>query len=989
MKGIHKKVSMVRSILIFLLLIVTSLSLLADTKTFTSTNSILSSGKRGGAKFTLSIANVDSADTIKTSDDVDLILNVKPAESDIGKKADLFNVVQFGKTWWMLTLDGVYVPWSLSLKKLEPFKENVNLETDFDVSFLSGNFSASKEIKYFFAYLAEDANALNVTPKAFKFSVEESDDSNSSGVKNALSLYEKDIEKNVVQTKCIACHVTGGLARDTFLIFSRENELSIENNFNTFKNLIAEKNDFGKYILSKVNGGASHQGGVQISKGSDEYVHFSAFIDALASSINPNSRLINFGESTGGSRNSSNILSNIILEDDSETLRRAALLFAGRAPTNQEKSQFLKGDESDRRGIISNLMSEPYFHNFIVESVENRLFLHGGDGPGLFNAHLSPYAYLRQAVCDAERDLPPNTQDNNLRGKIMNYARRTGHELFYHVISNDLPYSEILTADYMMMNNFLNDLLKGSASFRQDEDETVFKPSKIQGYFEWGEYDQSEELVNRFPCPENLGDPVSPFPHAGILSDQAYLDRYPTTATNRNRARARWTLYHFLDIDVEKSSQRPVDPEVLADTNNPTMNNPSCTVCHAVLDPVAGAFQNWNDFSLWQPVGGALDLNYKHPPDGSETEYEYGDYWYRDMRPAGLFEKIIEDQDYALQELASLIVKEPGFRTSAVKFWWPAIFGSPLLDRPASPGDYGYQEAILAYDSQQEAVKRFAEGLDQSNLNIKDMFINMVLSPWFRGESAENSDFANAQLLSDLGSEHKLTPQQLFEKTKRLAGYAWGLQIWDLDRPWNGEPTQYGDLQTLRVLYGGTDSKGVLSLQQELTPVMLSVALNNAATSACPIVLKEFIKDSDSRKLFSLVEEVTTPDSSPGRIKDQIVSLYSKLHGKQYRVDDYEVEIVFELFESVWSDKRKNTLGDTSTCRIFEDATYFDEILDELGLESTDSLITYNEQYQSREYDWSAAWDVIKPHFQDPNHTKNAWVAVLMYMLSHYDYLYE
>ena len=980
---------MLRFFLISLLFIVTPSSLLADTKTFSSTNSILSSGKRGGAKFTLAITNVDSADTIKSSDDVELILNVKPAEDDIGKEADLFNVVQTGKTWWMLSLDGAYVPWSLSLKKLEPFKENVTLESDFDVSFLSGNFNATKEIKYFFGYLTEDANVLNVTPKAFKFSVEESGDSDSSGEKKALSLYEKDIESKIVQTKCIACHVTGGLARDTSLIFSRENELSLENNFNTFKNLIAEKNDFGKYILSKVTGGASHQGGVQISKDSDEYVDFSAFIDALASSINPNSKSINFGEPADSSTNSSNILSNIILEDESETLRRAALLFAGRAPTNHENSQFLKGDESKRRGIISNLMEEPYFHNFIVESVENRLFLHGGDGPGLFNAHLSSYAYLRQAVCDAERDLPPNTYDNNLRGKITNYARRTGHELFYYVISNDLPYSEILTADYMMMNNFLNDLLDGSASFRQDEDESVFKPSKIQGYFKWDQYDQSEELVNRFPCPENLGDPVSPFPHAGILSDQAFLDRYPTTATNRNRARARWTLYHFLDIDVEKSSQRPVDPEVLADTNNPTMNNPSCTVCHAVLDPVAGAFQNWNDFSLWQPVGGSLDQNYKHPPDGSETEYEYGDYWYRDMRPAGLFEKTIEDQDYALRELASLIVKEPGFRTSAVKFWWPAIFGSPLLDRPASPGDYGYQEAILAYDTQQEAVKGFANGLDQSNLNIKDMFINMVLSPWFRGESAENPDFANAQLLSDLGSEHKLTPYQLFDKTKRLGGFAWGLTHYDLDRPWYGEPTQYGQLQKLRVLYGGTDSKGVLSLQQELTPVMLSVALNNASTSACPIVLKEFIKDSGSRKLFSLVEEVTTPNSSPGRIKDQIIRLYSKLHGKQYSVDDYEVEIVFELFESVWSDKRKNTLGGTLTCRLLDDATYFDEILDELGLENTDSLITYNEQYQSRQFDWPAAWEVIEPHFQDPNYTKNAWVAVMIYMLSHYDYLYE
>ena len=30
-------------------------------------------------------------------------------------------------------------------------------------------------------------------------------------------------------------------------------------------------------------------------------------------------------------------------------------------------------------------------------------------------------------------------------------------------------------------------------------------------------------------------------------------------------------------------------------TNNPTLRNPACTVCHRVLDPVAGAFQNYGD----------------------------------------------------------------------------------------------------------------------------------------------------------------------------------------------------------------------------------------------------------------------------------------------------------------------------------------------------------------------------------------------------------
>ena len=34
-------------------------------------------------------------------------------------------------------------------------------------------------------------------------------------------------------------------------------------------------------------------------------------------------------------------------------------------------------------------------------------------------------------------------------------------------------------------------------------------------------------------------------PEAGILSSQGYLFQNPSTATNRNRARSRWTMYHF------------------------------------------------------------------------------------------------------------------------------------------------------------------------------------------------------------------------------------------------------------------------------------------------------------------------------------------------------------------------------------------------------------------------------------------------------------
>ena len=954
----------------------------AESKNFDEKSAISTAGKKSGSRFSLSISNLASSSLVKTSDKIELALSLIPDASDIGKSVDLFNVINIEGAWWMLSLEGAYVPWtSLSLKQLEPFAEQVILEDENNIELLSGNFSATGEIKLFFAYIADGATDLVVTPQAFKFTIEEGEPSVGIGTEQALSLYQSDIEEDIVQTKCIACHVTGGIARDSKLIFSRPNDLSSENNFNTFKNLLIEKNDFGKHVLNKVTGGNSHGGGAQISSGSNEYSIFSDFIETLASSLNPDFQSIRFENGEEEVTQTSNILSNIILEDTSETVRRSALVFAGRLPTTIELNQFKNGKDYAKRQIIKSFMDESYFHDFVFNAVEERLFITSTFSGG-FNAELLQFPYLREAICDAERDIQPE-KDWDFRRKIIDYGNRTAHELFYYVIANDLPYTEILTADYVMLNKFLNPLLLGTATFDKSDDEAVYKPANIEGYINeiWNAWeDQSElEIVNQFPCPDEI--PVSdilPYPHAGILSDGAFLDRYPTTATNRNRARARWVLYHFLGIDIEKSSQRPVDPEVLADTNNPTMNNSNCAVCHAILDPVAGAFQNWNDFSYYQPVGGALDQNYKHPPDGSETDYEWGDYWYRDMRAPGLFEHAIQDNDFALQELAELIVKESGFRTAAVKFWWPAVMGSPLLDRPAAVDDYGYENQLAAYDAQQAAVKEFAEGFNQ-DLNLKELLIDMVLSPWFRGATSSSDDFTGIQTLSDLGAETRLSGKQLYDKTGKLGGYYWGNGFWRL----NDIHNNYGAFQDYNVIFGGIDSKAVLEKQQEYTPVILSVALTHATDSACPIVLKEFILAKEDRRLFSMVEESITPDTDENLIKKQISQLYSRLHGKKYAIDDYEVAIAYELFESIWNEKKT---GHLQSCHWGNDATFLDELFDELGIDDLDDLTEIN----TYGLNWSQAGnEVLNPYTSDPYYTKKAWVAVMIYMLSHYDYLHE
>ena len=156
------------------------------------------------------------------------------------------------------------------------------------------------------------------------------------------------------------------------------------------------------------------------------------------------------------------------------------------------------------------------------------------------------------------------------------------------------------------------------------------------------------------------------FPHSGVLSTPAWLNRYPSTDTNRNRARARWTYYHFLGVDIEKSAPRTTDPIALADTNNPTLNNAACTVCHERLDQVAGAYQMFGDNGVYLDTWGGKDSlprSYKDPHlFGGALEdriYQNGDTWYRDMRPPGLEGKEAPSDQDSLQWLAHQITEDP------------------------------------------------------------------------------------------------------------------------------------------------------------------------------------------------------------------------------------------------------------------------------------------------------------------------------------------
>ena len=346
--------------------------------------------------------------------------------------------------------------------------------------------------------------------------------------------------------------------------------------------------------MNKIQG-VGHGGGKQVAAGTAEFTAMERFLALLGKDV------------TSVAITPQTLFDTVTMAPARKTLRRAALIFAGRNPTDAEYAAAQRGGAA-LRATIRGLMTGPQFHEFLIRGANDRL-LTDRDEMGIVDTpSFVDYARERYRLHKAAHASGNFGEAYDWTERVDFGASRAPLELIAHVVENDRPYTEILTADYIMANPWTAVAYGASTRFEDPTDVNEFKPSKIATYHRRGdgfeaEYDQAL-FATRIIDPGPL---ITDYPHAGILNTTNFLLRYPTTATNRNRARSRWTYYHFLGLDIEKSAPRTTDPVALADTNNPTLLNPACTVCHSVLDPVAGAFQNYGDEGWYKDRWGGVD----------------------------------------------------------------------------------------------------------------------------------------------------------------------------------------------------------------------------------------------------------------------------------------------------------------------------------------------------------------------------------------------
>jgi hypothetical protein len=133
--------------------------------------------------------------------------------------------------------------------------------------------------------------------------------------------------------------------------------------------------------------------------------------------------------------------------------------------------------------------------------------------------------------------------------------------LLAYIFENDLPYSEIVTANYTMGNPVLASLW----NLDYPNGESGWKPVRYQD--------------NR--------------PHAGILSMNSVWMRYPSEGGNANRHRANAVSKMLLCNDYLSRpvvlSRAAVD-QLTISPENAINTNTSCQSCHSTLDPLAAHF---------------------------------------------------------------------------------------------------------------------------------------------------------------------------------------------------------------------------------------------------------------------------------------------------------------------------------------------------------------------------------------------------------------
>ncbi|MCX4246132.1 DUF1588 domain-containing protein [Paraliomyxa miuraensis] len=747
------------------------------------------------------------------------------------------------------------------------------------------------------------------------------DDANGDCVSNE-TFFRENVSRFLVGTSqesgCVGCHNPTGAAKDTSFIL-RTSEWGpdyVEQNLEVFTQMSRLEYDGVPWVIAKPTARVDHGGAKQFDDDSEQYAVFTEMISRLDNPV-----VCDEGDPA------EQFFDGVELLDEVATLRKASLALVGRLPTIEEEQQVRDGGFEALDVVLDQMMTDEVFYDRIVE-IYNDHFLTDRYYPGTNAIDL-----LAGLTDNNDNPIYPNLfwyddgsaeagapSEEFLRNEEFTNKgiSRQSLELVAHVVRNDLPFTEILTADYTMVNPFSAKAFGVNPAFNNPDDYNEFQPAKLPGV-----------------------------PHAGVLTNPIFMNRFPTTPTNRNRHRARMVYQFFLATDVLRLGERPLN-DIAELPDNPTMNAQECSLCHEALDPMSGLMQNWDEMGRYNPP---------------ET-------WYTDMRQAGFGSETLPvgEKPRAEQWLAQQLVADGRFAIAPIHILFKGLSGQDPLREPSDVQDEHYLQAIRAYDVQTQVFQGIADKFVEDNYNLKSVIKEIIKSPYYRAYNAADSLSPEREAeLAEVGTGRLLTPEQLHRKIEAITG-----------QPWRNGGTNYllSENEYL-IFYGGIDSDDVTTRITEPNGIMANVAARMANEMACWTVAADFAKDPAERMMFPFVEVGFEPEDENGfevagaasAIRANIQYLHQRLLGEFVDLNDPEIDRTYQLYLDVWKDgQEKLTLppeeggyggGLPGQCQATVDYWTGEPLPDGRQITS------------------------------DETYTIRAWMAVTAYLLTDYSFLHE
>jgi hypothetical protein len=669
-----------------------------------------------------------------------------------------------------------------------------------------------------------------------------------SDCRTAENFFEAEIWPRVIEPVCLDCHVPGGAAGNSefVLIPIIDNTDFLNAHFDAIRSLALERvpsaSNRSRLELMPTNT-IPHGGATAIEP--DSVLHellldFIARVDGVPCQeeieVSP---VVPFYE-------------DVLFADPAFLLRQVALSLAGRLPKGSEISTIQTQGMDGLHTILDGMMTEEGFRNRLKEGFADIFLTHGYDGT---SGQLLSYEHFPTRSWTSAGALPgvPDETRWKMDDDYDDALREEPMELIAHIVMNERPFTEILTADYFMVSPYT---ARGYGVY----DEVVGRFTDAEDPFEFIEA-QLPSLLDRSGNAQP--SPTGVFPHAGILGTFQYLHRYPSTDTNRNRARARMFFSHFLGVDVMASAPAVTDAAaVTARYDNPTMEAPDCVTCHRIIDPVAGLFRDFDN------VG----------------DFSSDDTWHTDMFSPGWGTEGIEESDRwrSLQWLSERAAVDDRFPVAMTEHVYYILTQDSVL-LPPSESESHFSARRRGYDAQREAIYDAARAFRESGFNLKEIFRSLIHSKFYRsvGVATPITTGDRQVELGVLGLGTMLTPEQLQRKLRAIFGSAIELPLGEV---------YYG-------LYGGVDYKQVIERPSIPNGVMGALMRWMASSISCAEVPRWLT--GEGRGEHDLFVHVDADTRDETRLRDNIVHLHGLILGQHLQRNDPEIDRSLGLFERV------------------------------------------------------------------------------------------